>query len=70
MSHLAGRGILLALLVLLFHVAAWAEPVPVTITSLDPRFDQLLEDHVTYDVALMAHKLGGIGQRRGNPRRY
>mgnify|MGYP001399063115 CR=1 FL=1 len=42
MSHLAGRGILSAFFVLLFHFAAWAEPVPVTITSLDPRFDQFV----------------------------
>ena len=68
MSHLAGRGILLALLVLLFHVAAWAEPVPVTITSLDPRFDQLvpknaqvekIADGFTWVEGPVWHKQGG-----------
>lgn len=68
MSHLAGRGILSALLVLLFDVAVWAEPVPVTITSLDPRFDQLvpknaqvekIADGFTWVEGPVWHKQGG-----------
>ncbi|MDP3089308.1 MAG: SMP-30/gluconolactonase/LRE family protein [Nitrospira sp.] len=42
---MAGRVILSGIFVLLFHFTAWAEPVPVTITSLDPRFDQLVPKH-------------------------
>lgn len=68
MSHMAGRGILPALFVLQFHVAAWAEPVPVTITSLDPRFDQLvpknaqlekIADGFTWVEGPVWHKQGG-----------
>lgn len=69
MSHLAGRGILSALSVLLFHFAAWAESVPVTITSLDPRFDQLvpknaqlekIADGFTWVEGPVWHKQGGF----------
>jgi len=43
MKNLHGRCLAIALLSTFFQgVTVWAEPVPVTITSLDPRFDQLL----------------------------
>lgn len=42
MSPMGGRGILSALFAVLVHVSAWAETVPVTMTSHDPRFDRLV----------------------------
>lgn len=42
MSHMVRRGMLSVLLVLLLHAAVWAQSVPVSIISLDSRFDQLV----------------------------